>query len=269
MPAAKTLVLIGAGQMGTALAKGWLSGRPKPDLVIVDPAPSELVRRWAETGEVTLNPDPKPANIVVLAVKPQIFPRMAETVRPFISPKTLVISIMGGVRLSQLSDRLDTPRVVRVMPNTPAAIGRGVSLISTLPALAKADIETTRRLLKPVGHVEGPIEEKLMPVATGVSGCGPAYVFLLAELMAEAAEGEGLPKDLAMRLAIKTVTGAAALMAESGEAPGDLRKSVTSPGGITQAALDILMDDGGMPILMRKAIRAAASRDRELSRDAD
>ena len=120
---------------------------------------------------------------------------------------------------------------------------------------------------KPLGEVIGPVDEKYMPTVPALSGSGPAYLFLLAEAMTDAAEAEGLPAELAARLARLTVEGAAALMAESGETPGALRKAVTSPGGTTQAALDILMDDGGMSRLLRQAIRAAANRDRELSRD--
>lgn len=269
MPAPKSIVLIGAGRMGAALATGWLAGRAKPSLSIIDPQPSELVTGWEEAGKVTVNPEPAAADIIVLAVKPQMFGKIADSVRPFIGPDSLVISIMAGVRLNQIADRLGTTRIIRAMPNTPGAIGRGVTVLSAAPVLSKTDAETAHRLLAPLGSVEGPVDEKFMSAVTGLSGSGPAYIFLLAEVMAEAAEAEGLPKDLAMRLAIQTVTGAAALMDETGESPGALRKAVTSPGGTTQAALDILTDEGGMPTLMRKAIRAAASRDRELSRDTD
>ena len=269
MAGAKSIVLIGAGRMGAALATGWLSARNAPALSIIDPSPSDLVTDWAEAGKVSLNPAPAPAGTVVLAVKPQMFASVADSVKPFIGPKTLVISIMAGVRIGQMTDRLATQRVIRAMPNTPGAIGRGVTVFSTATGLTKADVEAAKRLLSPLGSVEGPVEEKYMSVVTGLSGSGPAYIYLLAEVMAEAGESEGLPRDLAERLAIQTVTGAAALMDQTGSKPVDLRKAVTSPGGTTQAALDILMDDGGMPILMRKAIRAAANRDRELSRDTD
>lgn len=130
------------------------------------------------------------------------------------------------------------------------------------------DIDLATELLLPLGVVEGPIGEKLISAA-GVSGCGPAYVFLLAEVMAMAGEAEGLPADLSARLARRTVEGAAALMASTDEAPDALRKAVTSPNGVTQAALDILMDEGGMAVLMRKALRAAANRERDLSRQKD
>ena len=269
MSGTKRIVLIGAGRMGAALATGWLAGKSPPDLSIVDPQPNETVQDWNATGKITLSPEPEAADIVVLAVKPQVFAKAAEGMKAFIGPQTLVISIMAGIRIGQMSDRLETSRIIRAMPNTPGAIGRGVTVFSAASGLSRADIATAERLLRPLGLVEGPIDEKFMSAVTGLSGSGPAYIFLLAEVMAEAAEAEGLPRDLALRLAIETVTGAAALMDETGKAPDALRKEVTSPGGTTQAALDILMDDGGMPILMRKAIRAAANRDRELSRDPD
>ncbi len=269
MAGAQSIVLIGAGRMGGALASGWLSGRAKPNLSIVAPRPTPQVREWAEAGQITLNPEPAPADIVVLGIKPQQFARAAEGVKAFIGEQTLVVSVMGGVKLSQLEDRLGTPHVIRAMPNTPGSIGKGVTLLSAAPSLDAADIEAARKLLTPLGLVEGPMDEKTMVAATGISGCGPAYVFLLAEVMAEAGEAEGVPKDMAARLAIETIIGAAALMEQSGQTPNELRKMVTSPGGITQAALDILMDDGGMPILMRKALRAAVTRDRELSREPD
>ncbi|WP_291074926.1 pyrroline-5-carboxylate reductase [Hyphomonas sp.] len=269
MAGGKSIVLIGAGRMGGALASGWLSGRSKPNLSIVAPRPTAQVKDWAEAGRVQLNPDPAPATIVVLAIKPQQFARAAESVKAFIGEKTLVVSVMGGIRLSQLEDRLGTSRVIRAMPNTPGSVGKGVTLLAAAPSLAETDMEAARKLLTPLGVVEGPMDEKIMVAATGISGCGPAYVFLLAEVMAEAGEAEGVPKETAARLAVETIIGAAALMEKSGLTPNELRKMVTSPGGITQAALDILMDDGGMPILMRKALRAAVTRDRELSREPD
>ncbi|MCB9972209.1 MAG: pyrroline-5-carboxylate reductase [Hyphomonas sp.] len=267
MAGPQSIALIGAGRMGGALARGWLAGRRKTDIRICDPQPSEELRDWAAAGKASLNPDPEPVDVLVVAVKPQVFPRMSASLQPWIGPGTLVISIMAGVRLKQLADRLGTQRVVRVMPNTPGAVGQGVSVTSALAGLSNADVQTAERLLKPLGEVIGPVDEKYMPTVTALSGSGPAYLFLLAEAMTDAAEAEGLPAELAARLARRTVEGAAALMAKSGETPGALRKAVTSPGGTTQAALDILMDDGGMPRLLRQAIRAAANRDRELSRD--
>ncbi|MEZ5997291.1 MAG: pyrroline-5-carboxylate reductase [Hyphomonas sp.] len=269
MAGAQSIALIGAGRMGTALAAGWLAAGQKADILISDPQPSPDARAWAAAGTVRLNPEPQPVSVMVVAVKPQMFAKVAESMKAWIGPTTLVISIMAGVRVKQVSEKLDTPHVIRVMPNTPGAIGRGVSVMSAPAGTSKTDLQIAERLLAPLGEVVGPVDEKHMSNVTALSGSGPAYVFLLAEAMADAAEAEGLPPELAQRLARLTVEGAAALMAESGEAPGALRKAVTSPGGTTQAALDILMDDGGMPRLLRQAIRAAANRDRDLSRDMD
>jgi pyrroline-5-carboxylate reductase len=267
--AGPSIALIGAGRMGAALASGWLSGRGKPDIRVQDPQPSGTVTAWAEAGKVVLNPAPEPVDVLIVAVKPQVFPKMAESLKPWIGPETLVISIMAGTRIKQLAERLGTDRVIRVMPNTPGAIGKGVSVMAKSDIIMAKQLEVAEKLLKPLGEVIGPVDEKHMSVVTGLSGSGPAYIFLLAEAMADAAVAEGLPADLAAQLAALTIEGAAALMVQSNEAPSALRKAVTSPGGTTQAALDILMDEGGMPILMRKAIRAAANRDRELSRDTD
>tara|TARA_R110000787_G_scaffold89906_2_gene190270 strand:+ start:2244 stop:3050 length:807 start_codon:yes stop_codon:yes gene_type:complete len=265
MPA-PTIALIGAGRMGAALVRGWLAAQTRSPIIIVTPRPSDEVSGWAADGKVTLNPPPAPADIVVLSVKPQVFAATTEDTSPFIGPDTLVVSVMAGVLLKQMAATFESKRVVRAMPNTPGAIGQGVTVITTPPGADPADIDLATELLLPLGVVEGPIDEKLISAAAGVSGCGPAYVFLLAEVMAMAGEAEGLPADLSARLARRTVEGAAALMASSDEAPDALRKAVTSPNGVTQAALDILMDEGGMPVLMRKALRAAANRERDLSR---
>tara|TARA_R110001583_G_scaffold53350_3_gene164651 strand:- start:219 stop:1025 length:807 start_codon:yes stop_codon:yes gene_type:complete len=267
--AAPSIALIGAGRMGAALASGWLAGKSKPDIRIQDPKPSGTVTEWADAGKVAVNPDPEPVDVLIIAVKPQVFPKMAESLKSWIGPKTLVVSIMAGTRIKQLAERLGTDCVIRVMPNTPGAIGKGVSVISKSDMVMAKQLEIAEKLLRPLGAVIGPVDEKHMSIVTGLSGSGPAYVFLMAEAMADAAIAEGLSAELAEQLAALTIEGAAALMVQSDQPPSALRKAVTSPGGTTQAALDILMDEGGMPILMRKAIRAAANRDRELSRDTD
>lgn len=269
MAAAPSLVLVGAGRMGAALARGWLNAKPKRQITIIEPAPSDEVAGWAADGKVTLNPAAAPTGILVVAVKPQQFAKVAEAIRGFAGPKTLVVSIMAGVRIAQLLRRLETARIARAMPNTPGAIGQGVTVFCAAPGLSAADNETVRSLLAPLGEVHGPVDEGLMSAVTALSGSGPAYLFLLAESMAEAGESEGLPRALAQRLARRTVEGAAALLAASEDGPEALRRAVTSPGGTTQAALDILMDTGGMPRLLRDALRAAATRDRQLSKEAD
>ena len=264
-----SLVIFGAGRMGSALVRGWLSQSAEMHIGIIDPAPSDEVRAWADAGKITLATQPAPADILVTAVKPQMFTDVAPEMVPFVGPDTLVLSIMAGVRLTRLSSALGSGKVIRAMPNTPGAIGRGVSVICAPNDLPTADLAMAKELLSPLGLVEGPVDEGLFSTVSALSGSGPAYLFLLAEVLAEAGEAEGVPGDLARKLALHTVTGAAALLETSGEDPADLRKAVTSPGGITQAALDILMDEGGMPVLMRRALRAAAVRDQELSRQDD
>jgi len=266
---APTLVLFGAGRMGTALVRGWLKGKTKRRIAVIEPSPCEEILAWAADGKIILNPPPAPASLLVLAVKPQQFAGISETARGFAGPKTLVVSIMAGVRIAQISRRLDTARIIRSMPNTPGSIGQGITVFSAAPGLAAADLDAATALLAPLGEVHGPVDESLMSAVTALSGSGPAYLFLLAETMAEAGESEGLPRALAQRLARRTIEGASALMAASGDDPESLRRAVTSPGGTTQAALDILMDTGGMPRLLRDALRAAAARDRQLSKEAD
>lgn len=263
-----SLTLVGAGRMGAALLRGWLKG-PAREISVVEPSPQDDIKALAAEGRIRLNPAPSESSIIVLAVKPQQFASVAEQAKSFVGPGSLAISIMAGVRLAQLSRRLGTQRVIRAMPNTPGAIGRGVTVFTAPEAAKPADLTAARELLAPLGEVHGPVAEDMMSAVTALSGSGPAYIFLLAEVMAQAGVAQGLPQELAMSLARRTVEGAAALMAESGDTPEALRKAVTSPGGTTQAALDILMDTGGMPALFKDALNAAANRDRQLSQEAD
>ena len=259
------IAIIGAGRMGSALMSGWLQGRSKPEISIIDPSPSEMVKALAKDHRLGVNPEAKPADIVVVAVKPQIFEKAAPDIAAWVGPETLVVSIMAGIRIKTLRGLLGTDRIVRAMPNTPGSIGWGVSVICTPDDLRKKDIAQATRLLKPLGHVEGPVPEAQMSAVTGVSGSGPAYLFLLVEALAGAAEAEGLSPKLSASLARDTIIGAAQLLYETGNEPGRLRKNVTSKGGTTEAALDILLRGDGMPSLIREAVRAAASRERALS----
>ena len=264
------LVLAGAGRMGGALASGWLNGAMRAKPVILEPTPSAMVLDWEKDGAITLNPDrPAPASSLVIAVKPQVFPQVSETLRPWIGPETLVVSVMAGLRISTLETALATSRVIRAMPNTPGALGMGITAIAAGPEVDAEGLATARKLLEPLGGVEGPLSEAALGAATAVSGAGPAYLFLLVEAMAGAGEAEGLEPALADRLARRTVEGAAALLARHDGDPGELRRAVASPGGVTQAALDVLMADEGLPSLMRKAVHAAVLRDRALARPAD
>lgn len=261
------ITLVGGGRMGSALAGGWIKSGYAGPISIHDPNPSDLLKGWEADGRITLNTAPEPASTLVVAVKPQIFGKIADTIRPHVGPGTLVLSIMAGITLDGLAATLGTKRVARAMPNTPGLIGKGVCVLSMSQGNNQDDADGLKQLLAPLGAVEGPVSEDLMSAVTGVSGSGPAYVFLLAETMAAAGRANGLPEDLAMRLAIRTIEGAGALMAGSDEPPSKLRENVTSPGGTTQAALDVLMRGDGMPSLIEDAVGAAVRRDRELSGD--
>ncbi len=263
----RPITLIGAGRMGSALAGGWLKAGLGGRIDIVEPRAGDLLQGWAEAGQVTLNSHIALADILVIAVKPQVFGDLADEIAARVGPETQVLSIMAGVSLATLTAKLGTRKTARAMPNTPGLVGRGVTLLC-LPEEAEAQVEADMRaLLEPLGSVEGPIGEDLLPAATAVSGCGPAYGFLLAEVMAAAGIAHGLDPDLATRLARKTVEGAGALMAGSPEDAATLRRNVTSPNGVTQAALEVLMREDALPSIFVAAIGAAIKRDRALSEE--
>jgi len=263
------ITLVGAGRMGSALVGGWLKAGLGGRIDIIAPRPSELVQSWADAGEVALNGAVEAADVLVIAVKPQVFGGVVDDLVARIGPQTQVLSVMAGVSLAALADRLGTDKVARAMPNTPGLIGLGVTLLC-LPEGAGEEVEARMRgLLEPLGAVEGPIGEDMLRAATAVSGCGPAYVFLLAEMMAAAGVAHGLDAELAMRLARGTVEGAGALMAASDEDAATLRKNVTSPNGVTQAALEVLMARDAMPSIFTEAVRAAIARDEALSAETE
>lgn len=267
------IALVGAGHMGGALASGWLRtkrGGVKPeDLVIVDPNPGELVQGLIEkhgldqTHKLSLK-DSTEIGLVVLAVKPQVLDQVAEFLAPVLPEECAILSIMAGTTIKRLEEVFGERPVIRAMPNTPAAIGAGSTV-----AVSNASGETLEaratRLLKVTGSVEWVRDERLMGAVTAVSGSGPAYVFLLAEALAGAGFAEGLPRDLADKLARETIIGAGALLAASEKSPQELRRAVTSPNGTTQAALDVLMGGGGgLPELVRQAVNAAERRSRQM-----
>jgi pyrroline-5-carboxylate reductase len=267
------VALVGAGQMGGALVRGWLAAIRRGGgltLTVVEPHFDPALERELAAAGAVLNPqDGAAADVVVVAVKPQTFADAAPAARSFIGPHTLVLSVMAGVTVAALSRMLETDRVIRAMPNTPGQIGRGVTAYVAGAACTAQDRALAEQLLEPLGPVEAIPNERLMDVVTAVSGSGPAYVFLLAEVLAAAAEAEGLDREIAGRLARQTVAGAGALMLESGEAPSALRRQVTSPGGTTQAALDVLQAGDGLGPLMRRAVAAATQRSRELGKGAE
>lgn len=263
-----SLALYGCGRMGAAMARGWVKAGLADDAVVFDPdAGAPALGELAAAG-MRINPDPLtlgPVDVVVLAVKPQTFLAGKPDPGALIGPGTLVLSIMAGVTLARLGAATRAPALARAMPNTPAAIGRGVTTWVAGPGLDAPRRTLVTDLLAPLGSAIEVPTEKALDAATAVAGCGPAYVFLLTEAMAAAGEAEGLDPALSLRLARETVSGAGALMDASKETPGELRRAVTSPQGVTAAAIDVLVDAGGMPALLRKAINRAVARARELA----
>jgi pyrroline-5-carboxylate reductase len=261
------LVLVGAGKMGGALLEGWLRlGLDPRNVVVIEPAPLPPIAALASRG-VRLNPDAatlRDASVIVIALKPQAAAGALAGLAPNVSAATLVVSIMAGRTMQFLSTALPRARaMVRAMPNTPAAIGRGIT-VAVPRQISAAQRALADRLLAATGVVEWIEDESLMDAVTAVSGSGPAYIFLLAEALAQAGTAVGLPTALAERLARETVAGAAELLHQSREHPATLRENVTSPGGTTAAALAVLMGPNGLPELMSKAIAAATARSREL-----
>ena len=264
-----TLVLVGAGKMGGAMLDGWLRlGFTRERIVILEPRPSPDIEAATKLG-VRLNPPAdaiREVAFIVVAIKPQEAAGVVPTLKPLAGPGALVISIMAGKTLAFLEGALgaDTA-IVRAMPNTPAAIGRGIT-VGVPNAKVTANQKTlAHRLLAAIGAVEWVEDEALIDAVTAVSGSGPAYVFLLAESLARAGAAAGLPADLAARLARATVSGSGELLHRSSLEAATLRQNVTSPGGTTAAALGVLMAVGGLDPLMVKAVAAATKRSRELA----
>lgn len=260
----RPLVLIGCGRMGAALVRGWLQrGLDPAALIVVDPAgPPSLgdgVRHVAMPDDLASDPTP---GAFMIAVKPQKITGVLDTLQRLAASRPLLVSIAAGVTLKRLSAAL--PRAVRAMPNTPAAIGRGITAAVAVPDLDAAGRALAEALLAATGDFLWLEEERLLDAVTAVSGSGPAYVFALVEAMTWAGHREGLPMKIAERLARQTVIGAAALLAETGLPAALLREQVTSPGGTTAAALEILRSDDGLEPLIVEAVAAAARRSHDL-----
>ena len=261
-----TIALAGAGKMGGAMLTGWLAGGLDANRVmVVEPYPSDDIKALAAKG-VRLNPkDAGTVDTLVVAVKPQMFREAGPALKSLVGPSTLVVSIMAGTNIAAL-EQVCGGMVVRAMPNTPAAIGRGITVAVAAKNVSAAQRATADALLRATGSVEWVDDEDLMDAVTAVSGSGPAYVFLLAEELARAGVEAGLPADLATKLARETVAGSGELLHRSDLASATLRQNVTSPGGTTAAALEVLMGNDGMQPLMIRAIAAATKRSKELAK---
>lgn len=263
-----SLALIGYGKMGSALLRGWVDQPFIKNVHVVDPHLDDAVGHPKVTyypvvsklGDKIIN-----ADIVILAVKPQVMDKACEQIKPLISGKALILSIAAGQTVTSFERRFGPDRaIIRAMPNTPAAIGKGITVMCANGLASAAQKKNAEKLLAASGAVEWISDENLMDAVTALSGSGPAYVFLLIEILARAGEKQGLPTDLAMKLARQTVIGSAALAESEAKTSAEtLRQNVTSPGGTTAAALEILMN-GELQALYDRALAAAAKRGKEL-----
>jgi pyrroline-5-carboxylate reductase len=267
---AGAVVLVGCGQMGSAMLRGWLARGAAERFLVVEPegAPPGLADAAAvawhrEADELPRQPAP---DAVVFAVKPQVIDAVLPAYRARVRPQTLFLSIAAGKTIAGIARHLgEEAAIVRCMPNTPAAIGRAITVACPNPRVGTAQRRLCEALLAAIGESAWIEDEALMDAVTAVSGSGPAYVFLLIEALAAAGARAGLPPELALRLARLTVAGAGELARQSPDSPARLRENVTSPGGTTRAALDVLMGEGGLPDLLERAVAAAAARSRELA----
>lgn len=265
----RTLLLVGCGKMGSALLHGWISNKTASRFLVVEPAglpagfAAETAVAWHRSAEeVPAEPAPE---AIIFAVKPQVVDQVLPDYRRWAGLRTLFVSIVAGKTIAGIGRHLGPASLVRTMPNTPAAIGLGITVAC---ANARVTVEQRRvcdQLLAAVGESAWVEDEALLDPVTAVSGSGPAYVFLLIEALAEAGRAAGLPPELAARLARSTVAGSAELARRAEETPAQLRENVTSPGGTTRAALDVLMAEDGLAPLLGRAVAAAAARSRELA----
>ncbi len=260
------LLLVGAGKMGGSLLQGWLDrGFDAGRITVFEPDPSPQIKALCAAREVGLGMPPTPPSVLVLAVKPQMLDAVAPRLAPLTTEATLVISILAGKTIENLSQRF-SGAIVRAMPNLAAVVGCGMTAAVADAKVTPAQRQTADSLLSAVGRVEWLSDERLIDAVTAISGSGPAYVFYLAECLAKAGIDAGLPRDLANRLARATIEGAGALLARQPDvSPAELRESVTSPGGTTAAALAILRGEGGLEKLIGDAVAAAKRRAQELS----
>ncbi len=258
------LVLLGCGRMGSAMLAGCLDAGLLPDAVwVLEPQPSDWLRESGVHLNIGLPGNPA---VALVAVKPQTMAEALPALMPIGNGRSLVISVAAGTPIAAFETTLgpETP-VIRAMPNTPAAIGRGITAIFGNSRVDSHGLDTAEMLLSSVGQVVRLESESQMDAVTAVSGSGPAYVFHLIEALAAAGTSEGLPADLAMALARATVAGSGALIDSATDTPAQMRRAVTSPGGTTAAALAVLMDeDTGLPALLRHTVAAATERSREL-----
>ena len=266
------LLLVGCGKMGGAMLDGWLGrGIAKAGVVVIEPN-AEAAARYDETRGVAVHasleaiPAGFAPGVVVLAVKPQTMDEALPPLARLARPETVFLSIAAGKTIGYFERGLGpAAAIVRAMPNTPAAVGRGITAITPNGNVTAAQLQLCRDLLAAVGEVVDLPDEAMMDAVTALSGGGPAYVFLLIEALAAAGARAGLPEDLSMRLARATVSGSGELARQAAEPASQLRRNVTSPGGTTAEALKVLMADDGIQPIFDRAIAAATRRSQELA----
>ena len=266
------LLLVGGGRMGAALLNGWLeTGVAADGIHIVEPMPAPALVDLRHDGvQIAKEPGEFGADfaptVVVFAVKPQIIGTLLDQYRGFAEGKTVFLSIAAGITIARLSDALGRKAsIVRAMPNTPAAVGSGMTVLTANRRVGKAGRTLCQSLMAAVGETAWIEDETLMDAVTGVSGSGPAYVFALVEAMAQAGIDAGLPAELSAQLARATVIGGGDLLRQARETAAELRENVTSPGGTTAAALEILLGPDGLTDLMSRAVARATARGAELA----
>ncbi len=263
------ILVIGAGHMGGALVKGCVAAKIRP-LFVVEPHPSPPIRALARARKIRLHKTVdeignRRIRACAIALKPQVLKTEAPNLKPVARSGALMLSIAAGTRIATLAKAWGRgARIVRAMPNTPGAVGKGISAIFAPRNIGPADRRLAVMLLSALGQTIWVREESLLDPVTAVSGSGPAYVFLMVEALAAAAEQQGLPRADAMSLARATVIGSGALLDADPRDAAELRKAVTSPHGTTEAALDILMSPRGLPELIARAVSAATKRAKEL-----
>ena len=264
----QSIGFIGAGQMARALARGFIGAKlvPAEQILAYDPVEAAAAGFVAQQAGVRLAGSnlnvAQQADVIVLAVKPQSMPGVYQELAKNIGRDKLVVSIAAGITLAKLCDGLKTERVVRVMPNTPALVGQGASAYALGPGATAADGQLVAQLLEAVGTAFQ-VEEKLLDAVTGLSGSGPAFIYLVIEALSDGGVQMGLPREIATALASQTVSGAARMVLETGEHPAVLKDKVASPGGTTIAGLAAL-ENGGLRAALIAAVRAATLRSREL-----
>ena len=263
------ILLVGGGKMGSALLQGWLAaGFGVAQFMVNEPAPSDdLAASVAVVNPTAEQLEQSMPDIIVLAIKPQMADSVLPDLIPAVRRSTVVISLLAGQSIEHLSALLGGHDViVRTIPNTPVAIGLGMTALIASDGVSAAQKQDAGHLMQAVGETVWLDSQKQMDAVTAISGSGPAYVFYLAETMMSAGVSLGLSEEMALQLARQTIVGAATMMVQSDTSPSQLRRNVTSPNGTTEAALDVLMaETGGLGTLMRQATQAAALRNRQLA----